>query len=98
MTAVSLANRIDAVLTETFVSLDLPVRFARSAASGRADLADRQCNGAMAACEERARTPRDVAGAFSSALLSRSNFSEVSVAGPGFVNMRLSATFVAQVA
>ena len=98
MTAISLAGRIDAVLIETFASLDLPVRFAWSTASGRADLADRQCNGAMAAAKELGRNPRDVAGAIASALSSRPEFSEVSVAGPGFVNMRLSATFLAEVA
>jgi arginyl-tRNA synthetase len=98
MTAVSLASRIDAALIETFASLDLPVKFARSTASGRADLADRQCNGAMAAAKELDRNPRDVAGAIASALFSRPEFSEISVAGPGFVNMRLSATFLAEVA
>jgi hypothetical protein len=48
MTAMSLASRIDAVLVEAFAALDLPIEFARSTPSGRADLADRQRNGAMA--------------------------------------------------
>jgi arginyl-tRNA synthetase len=68
MTAISLASRIDAVLIETFASLDLSVEFARSTASGRADLADRQCNGAMAAAKKLDRDPREVAGAIASAL------------------------------
>jgi arginyl-tRNA synthetase len=98
MTAISLASRIDAVLIETFAFLDLPVDFARCTPSGRADLADRQCNGAMVAAKKLDRNPREVAGAIASALSLRPEFSEVSVAGPGFVNIRLSAGFLAQVA
>jgi arginyl-tRNA synthetase len=98
MTAISLASRIDAVLIETFASLGLSVEFARSTPSGRADLADRQCNGAIAAAKKLDRDPREVAGVIASALSLRPEFSEVSVAGPGFVNMRLSAAFLAQVA
>jgi Arginyl tRNA synthetase N terminal domain len=84
------------VLIEIFASLDLSVEFARCSPSGRADLVDRQCNGAMAAAKKLDRNPREVAGAIASALSLRPEFSEVSVAGPGFVNMRLSAAFLAQ--
>jgi arginyl-tRNA synthetase len=98
MTAVSLARRIDAVLIETFAALDLPVELARSTLSDRADLADRQCNGAMAAAKKLGRNPREIAGAIAAALSLRPELSEVSVAGPGFVNMRLSAELLAEVA
>jgi arginyl-tRNA synthetase len=98
MTAVSLAHRIDAVLIETFAALDLPVELARSTVSDRADLADRQCNGAMAAARKLGRNPREIAGAITAALAARPEFSQVSLAGPGFVNMRLSAAFLAEVA
>jgi arginyl-tRNA synthetase len=98
MTAVSLAHRIDAVLIETFAALDLPVELARSSVSDRPDLADRQCNGAMAAARKLGRNPREIAGAITAALASRPEFSQVSLAGPGFVNMRLSAAFLAEVA
>ena len=97
-TAASMAHRIDAVLIETFAALDLPVELARSTVSDRPDLADRQCNGAMAAARKLGRNPREIAGAITAALASRPEFSQVSLAGPGFVNMRLSAAFLAEVA
>jgi arginyl-tRNA synthetase len=98
MTALSLASRIDAVLIEVFASLGLGAEFARSKPSDRDDLADRQCNGAMPAGKKLGRNPREVAQAIVAALASRPEFSEVSTAGPGFVNMRLSAAYLAQAA
>src|SRR5450631_2991768 len=97
-TAVSLARRIDAVLIETFAALDLPVELARSTVSDRTDLADRQCNGAMAAARKLGRNPHEIAGMIAAALASRPELAEVSLAGPGFVNLRLSAAFLAEVA
>jgi arginyl-tRNA synthetase len=97
MTA-SLASRIDAALGNAFASLDLPVEFARSVPSGRVDLADYQCNGAMAAAKKLSRPPRQIAERLVSVLALRPEFAEVSVAGPGFVNMRLSATLLAELA
>jgi arginyl-tRNA synthetase len=94
----SLASRIDAVLSDAFVSLGLPIEFARAAPSGRVDLADYQCNGAMAAAKKLGRPPREVAVRIVSVLSLRPEFMEVSVAGPGFVNMSLSAAFLAEVA
>lgn len=98
MTATSLASRIDGVLIEVFSSLGLPAEFARSAPSGRGDLADRQCNGAMAVSKKLNWNSREVADAIASALSLRPEFSEVSAAGPGFVNMKLSAAFLAEAA
>jgi arginyl-tRNA synthetase len=97
-TAASMADRIDAVLIETFAALDLPVELARSTVSDRPDLADRQCNGAMAAAKKLRRNPREIGAAIIAALASRPEFAEVSLAGPGFVNMRLSPVFQAEMA
>lgn len=98
MTAISLASRIDAVLTEVFASFGLAVEFARSTPSGRGDLADYQCNGAMAVSKKLDWNPREVADAIAAALSSHPEFSEVSAAGPGFVNMKLSLAFLAKAA
>jgi arginyl-tRNA synthetase len=94
----TLASRIDAVLIEVFASFGLAVEFARSTPSDRGDLADRQCNGVMAASKKLDRNPREVADAIASALSLRPEFSEVSAAGPGFVNMKLSLAFLAEAA
>jgi arginyl-tRNA synthetase len=98
MTAMSLASRIDAVLIDVFASLGLAVEYARSTPSDRSELADRQCNGAMAAAKKLGWNPREVAGAIASALAMRGEFAEVSAAGPGFVNMRLAAAFLVEAA
>jgi arginyl-tRNA synthetase len=94
MTA-SLASTTDAILAEVFASLDLPAAFARSVPAARPDLADRQCNGAMAIAKSQGGDARKVAAAIAGALTERPEFAEVSVAGPGFVNMRFSEPFLA---
>ena len=98
MTGTSLAGHVDAVLIDVFRSLELPVEFAQASPSGRPDVADRQCNGAMPAAKKIGKSPRKVAEAIASALSGRPEFSEVSVADPGFVNLRFSDAFLAAAA
>ena len=44
------------------------------------------------------RNPRELAAAIATALGERAEFDEVGVAGPGFLNLRLSAGFLAECA
>ena len=90
MTSTRLAGRIDSVLATAFSSLSLPLELAKSAPSARPDLADRQCNAAIGLGRSSGRNPMDVAGEIATALSAHAEFAEVSVAMPGFVNMRLS--------
>lgn len=57
--------------------------------SDRPDLADFQCNGALAAAKAARRNPRDLAAGILQKLSGDPNFT-VSIAGPGFLNFRLS--------
>lgn len=98
MTAMSVASRVDALLAHAFYDLGLPAAHSRSVASGRPDLADRQCNGAMPAAKASGGNPRQVAAALAEKLAGLPEFAEVSVAGPGFVNLKLSDTFLAAAA
>lgn len=88
--AISLASRVDALLAEAFQALSLPPALARSVASARPDLADRQCNAAMPAAKAAGLNPRDVAARIAAELAGMSEFAEVGVAGPGFVNLKLA--------
>ena len=98
MTWTTLASRIDSRLAEAFASLSLPVELARSLPSARPDLADRQCNAAIGLAKTLGRNPFDIAGEIAAVLSEHREFVEVTVAKPGFVNMRLSDDFIAEMA
>lgn len=89
------ASRIDAKLAAVFESLGLPAHLARAQASDRPELGDLQCNGALAAAREARRPPRQIAEDIVGQLRGDPAFAEVTVAGPGFVNLRLSTAFLA---
>lgn len=98
MTAISLASRADALLAAAFADLGLSATHARSVVSARPELADRQCNGAMPAAKAAGLNPREVAGAIAARLSGHHDLAEVSVAGPGFVNIKFSDTLLAEAA
>ncbi|NWG72301.1 MAG: arginine--tRNA ligase [Parvularculaceae bacterium] len=58
--------------------------------SDRPDLAQFQCNGALAAAKERKANPRMLAEGVVARLRQDGRFREVSVAGPGFINLALT--------
>lgn len=94
----SFLSLVDARLATVFASLGLPAHLARAQASDRPELGDLQCNGALAAAREARRAPRAIAEDIAAALRGDHAFAEVSVAGPGFVNLRLSSAFLAAAA
>ncbi|MET0295064.1 MAG: arginine--tRNA ligase [Phenylobacterium sp.] len=73
-----------------FAAQGLPPELGRVTVSDRPDLADFQCNGALAAAKQLKTNPRDVAQAVAGALAADPRLASVEVAGPGFVNLRLS--------
>lgn len=74
-----------------FVSLGLEASLGAVRRSDRPDLADFQCNGAMAAAKKLAKNPRDIATAVVDALKTSPLVASSDVAGPGFINVKLSA-------
>ena len=74
-----------------FVSAGLPAEFGRVTASYRPDLADFQCNGAIAAAKTARRDPREIAPGAVEALRADPRFASVETAGLGFINLRVSA-------
>jgi arginyl-tRNA synthetase len=89
-------SRIDAKLAVVFDALGLPAPLARAQPSDRPELGDFQCNGALAAAREVRRPPRQIADDVAARLRDDSAFAEVSVAGPGFINLRLSTSFLSE--
>jgi arginyl-tRNA synthetase len=74
-----------------FAALGLPEEFGRVTASDRPDLADFQCNGALAAAKAARRNPREIAAAVAAVLASAPAIESVEVAGPGFINLRVTS-------
>ena len=73
-----------------FVSIGLAPELGRVTPSDRPDLADFQCNGALAAAKTARRDPREIAAGVTAALAKDPRLSMVEIAGLGFINMRLS--------
>lgn len=59
--------------------------------SGRKDLGEYQFNGAMSLAKKYGKNPRDIATEIVNQLENDSFFSNVNIAGPGFINMSISS-------
>jgi len=79
-----------------FASLGLPAELGRVTPSDRPDLADFQCNGALAAAKQAGRPPREIASAVMAKLEGRPELETAEIAGPGFLNFRVSADTLSQ--
>jgi arginyl-tRNA synthetase len=73
-----------------FAAEGLPVDLARVTASDRPDLADFQSNGALAAAKRVGRNPREIATGVAARLADDPRLSGVEIAGPGFINLKVS--------
>ena len=74
-----------------FAKAGLAANYGRVTPSDRPDLADFQCNGALAAAKSAGRKPRDIAEDVAAGLADDSRLQTVSLAGPGFINLTVSA-------
>ena len=78
-----------------FAGLGLDGALGRVTPSDRPDLADFQCNGALAAAKSTGRNPREIAQAVAERLAGSPFVVSAEVAGPGFINLRVSADALA---
>ena len=85
-----LRRALGEAVSSAFVALDLPGEFGRVTASDRPDLADFQCNGAMAAAKTARKPPREIAIQVVEALKDNPYLASVEIAGLGFINLRVS--------
>ena len=86
----SILSELSEQFGAAFVALGLDVADGEVAASQRPELAQFQCNGALGAAKRAGRNPRELAEAVIESLGDTSPFSELAVAGPGFINISLT--------
>ncbi len=67
----------------------------RVTASNRPDLCEYQCNGAMAGAKQYKKAPIAIAGEVAEKLQGSGVFSEAAAVAPGFLNLKLSESFLA---
>ena len=77
-------------VSAVFVALGLDESLGKVGVSDRPDLADFQCNGALAAAKLARRNPREIAAEVAASLSGHALLASVEVAGAGFVNLRIS--------
>ena len=92
----SLAEKLSSYVGGVFQSCDLPAELGRVQVSDRPDLAQFQCNGAMAAAKIAKKSPRDIANDVVTRLKEIPEFSKIDIAGPGFINLDVTDEFLSQ--
>jgi arginyl-tRNA synthetase len=86
-----LRNGLSEAVGAAFEAAGLPASFGRVTASDRPDLADFQCNGALAAAKTAGRPPRAIAEAVLAKLTPHPLLEDAGQAGPGFINLKVAA-------
>lgn len=90
----SLAQTLSDIVASTFEAQGLDRAFGRVTVSDRSDLAQFQCNGAMAASKQAKKNPRDVATAIVEELKKNEIFANIDIAGPGFINLNVTDAYL----
>jgi arginyl-tRNA synthetase len=86
----SLSAELSAIAAAAFAAEGLSPALGQVAASDRPDLAQFQCNGALAAAKQAKANPRAIAEKIAARLKQESIFAKVEIAGPGFINLDLT--------
>lgn len=90
-----LAADLSALAGAAFESVGLSVDYGLTRRSDRPDLAEFQCNGALAAAKAAKRSPKDLAEEIAGALRLDPRVASADVAGPGFINISLANSALA---
>jgi arginyl-tRNA synthetase len=90
-----LLQELSAIAGAVFASEGYPQELGNVQPSDRPDLAQFQCNGALAAAKQSKTSPRGVAEKIAARLRVSPLFAKVEVAGPGFINLDLSDDILA---
>jgi arginyl-tRNA synthetase len=91
----SLSSRLSEIAGRAFAAEGLDPAFGKVTVSNRPDLAQFQCNGAMAAAKAAKQPPRGIAEQVAARLQADPAFREVALAGPGFINLNVTDDFLA---
>ena len=90
----SLLNQLSHIVGQVFDAAGLDKSYGKVVPSQRPELGQFQCNGALAAAKKVGRNPREIAEEVLTELEKTALFMDLSLAGPGFINMRLSDDFL----
>ncbi len=90
----TLIENLNEIVGEAFAAAELDTKFGQVKPADRPDLAQFQCNGALAAAKVAKKNPRALAEAVIEQLSGRSEFRDLTVAGPGFINITLTDSFL----
>ena len=91
-----LKTSLSEAVAAAFAAEGVDAALARVVASDRPDLADFQSNGALAAAKALKANPRELAAKVAERLAADPRLSSVEVAGPGFINLKLSNAALSQ--
>jgi len=91
----SLRDQLTSILADAFAASGFDRAYGKVEISNRSDLGQFQCNGALPAAKQSKLNPRQIAQQVIDALVHPEVFREVSLAGPGFINLTLTDEFLA---
>ena len=94
----NLTNDLGAVFARAFEAAGLDPKLGTVRRSDKPELADYQCNGALAGAKAAKRNPREIADEIVTAVKDEPMLASVEVAGPGFLNIRMSDAALAAAA
>ncbi|HET6622096.1 MAG TPA: arginine--tRNA ligase [Dongiaceae bacterium] len=86
----SLSGALTEDVARVFSGLGLPVEYGRVTVSNRPDLGQFQCNGALAAAKAARQNPRAIAEQVMGKLRALPQLRDISLAGPGFINLSVA--------
>src|SRR5438132_9221443 len=92
----SLTEFLTGVVGDAFVECGYDRSYGKVVVSERTDLAQYQCNGALALANAVKQKPRDIGQKVADKLAATGLFASVSLAGPGFINLTLADTVLAE--
>lgn len=94
----SLLKTLSASVSAAFEKAGLAPEFGQVVVSGRPDLCQFQCNGAMPAAKKAGLKPREAAEKALAQLKSDARYKNLEIAGPGFINIDLSDAWIGELA
>lgn len=94
MSFVSLLDRLSTLVGDAFVQHGYAHTQGRVVVSARSDLAQFQCNGALACAKEAKKNPMEIAENIATTLRSHQMFAQIDVAKPGFLNITLTDAYL----
>ncbi len=87
---------VNSALLESFKKLNISPKVTEASEATKPEFGDFQYNGAMALAKELKKNPREIAAEIAEILKQNEIFEKVEVAGPGFINLTISSSFISK--